>query len=296
MDFKEVKLSDKEWIDKYLKESGYRGCEYAFGTMFIWQQVYHTEVAAAEGSLFIRSRAGKGQQYVYAFPAGNGDKKRAIQLLLKQAEKDGQKLLLRGFTAGDGEFLEKEFPGVFELESVRDEWDYVYAREDLANLSGKKYHGKRNHIARFAERENWHYEPMTVNNIPQCKDMSEAWYEAQVASGNTDVLEEKNVLQKCFDQFAELGFTGGILYLDNRVVAFTIGEPLTQDTYVVHMEKAYADIRGAYPMINQQYVLHEMEGYTYVNREEDVGIEGLRKAKESYYPCFMLEKQVAREK
>ena len=104
------------------------------------------------------------------------------------------------------------------------------------------------------------------------------------------------VLERCFDNFEILGFTGGVLYKGEEVVAFTIGEPLTKDTYVVHIEKAFSDIQGAYAMINKQYVLHEMEQYTYVNREEDEGVEGLRKAKESYYPVKMVEKYIAREK
>ncbi len=296
MQFRLVELSDKKWMKKYLDESSFRGCEYAFGNMLAWQSVYKTEVAEYEGMLILRSRTSYAEDYVYAFPAGNGDKKATIEKLLELAAQKECKLYLRGFTADNAEFLEKEFPDRFDIESVRDEWDYLYLKEDLEQLKGKKYHGKRNHIARFMDADDWRYESMSKENIEACRRMSVLWYEKQKEAGNLDVQREIPVLNICLDHFEELGFTGGVLYKGEEVVAFTIGEPLTEDTYVVHIEKAYSDIQGAYAMINKQYVLHEMEGYTYVNREEDEGIEGLRKAKESYYPALMLEKYVAREK
>lgn len=296
MKFKQIELSDREWMATYLKESAFQGCEYAFGTLFIWQDVYKTEVAEYKGMLLFRSRTSYEKHYVNAFPAGAGDKRAAIEKLLECAKRDGQKLYLRGFTIENAVFLENQFPGKFQIESVRDEWDYLYLKEDLAQLSGKKYHGKRNHIARFMDSQDWHYESMSRDNIDECRKMSKLWYERQKEAGNLEVLGEMPVLERCFDNFEILGFTGGVLYKGEEVVAFTIGEPLTKDTYVVHIEKAFSDIQGAYAMINKQYVLHEMEQYTYVNREEDEGVEGLRKAKESYYPVKMVEKYIAREK
>ena len=96
--------------------------------------------------------------------------------------------------------------------------------------------------------------------------------------------------------FKELELTGGILRVDGQIVAFTIGEPICSDTFVVHIEKAFPDVQGAYTMINQQFVEHECMDYKYVNREEDTGDEGLRKAKRSYRPVFMVEKGVVTEK
>lgn len=294
--FKFVALEDKDWVMRYLKESGYRGCEYSFSTMMLWRNIYLTEVADYEGVLCYRCHFVNDMRYVYAFPAGNGDKKAAIEMMLMQASTKGQKLVIRGFEAPERDWLIKNFPDRFEISTSKDQWDYVYNVEDLSNLAGAKYHGKRNHIARFKDGDNWHYERLNAKNAEKCWKMSEEWYRIQKANGNVGVLREQAVLRYALDHLGVLGLTGGVLYKEEEVVAFTIGEPFNEDTYHVHIEKAFSDVQGAYPMINQQYVLHEMQGYRYVNREEDEGVAGLRRAKESYMPAFMIEKYVAVER
>lgn len=292
MNFKPITLEDKLWVTKYLKESGYQGCEYSFSTMLMWRDVFHTEVADLGDMLGYRGYSGKNR-YVYAFPAGNGDKKAAIETLMENAKEKGHAFVLRGFTKDWADWLEETFPGMFVIETSRDEWDYVYSVEKLSSLAGSKYHGKRNHIARFKDSGEWHYESITAANVEECRAMSDEWYHAQLNIGNITVLKEKPVLNFALDHMEELDLKGGVLYLDGKVVAFTIGEVLNKDTFHVHIEKAYSDIQGAYPMINQQFVLHEMKEYTYINREEDDGVPGLRRAKESYYPVKMIEKYTA---
>lgn len=292
MDFKPITLQDKTWVTKYLKESGYQGCEFSFSTMFLWRDVYRTEVAEIDDTLGYRCRIGENK-YVYAFPAGNGDKKTAIEILMGIAEKSGHTFVLRGFTKEWADWLEEVFPGRFVIETSRDEWDYVYSVESLTNLAGSKYHSKRNHIARFKDSGEWHYERLTSKNVEECRAMSDKWYQIQLDNGNTAVLKEKPVLNYALDHMDDLDLKGGVLYLDGKVIAFTIGEVLSDDTFHVHIEKAYSDIQGAYPMINQQFVLQEMQEYTYINREEDDGVPGLRRAKESYYPVKMIEKYTA---
>lgn len=292
MNFKPISLEDKTWVKKYLKESGYRGCEFSFSTMMMWRDVYHTEVADLGDVLGYRCRVGKNR-YVYAFPAGHGDKKAAIEALMNFAKKSGHAFMLRGFEKEWADWLEGQFPGMFHIETSRDEWDYVYSVEKLSTLAGSKYHGKRNHIARFKDSAEWNYESLTSDNIEECRGMSDKWYHAQLAIGNITVLKEKPVLNYALDHMSDLDLKGGVLYRDGKIVAFTIGEPLNDDTFHVHIEKAYSDIQGAYPMINQQFVLHEMQSFEFINREEDDGVPGLRRAKESYYPVHMIEKYTA---
>lgn len=289
MNFKPITLEDKEWVTKYLKESAYEGCEFSFSTMLMWRDVYRTEVADLGDVLAYRGGSGKNR-YVYAFPAGKGDKKEAIKKLMAFAKETGHRFVLRGFTKEWAEWLEEQFPEMFEIVACRDEWDYVYSVEKLSNLSGSKYHGKRNHIARFKDGGEWNYEKLTAGNVEECRAMSDEWYHAQLEIGNISVLKEKPVLNFALDHMEYLGLKGGVLYRDGKVVAFTIGESMSEELFHVHIEKAFSDIQGAYPMINQQFVLHEMQEHKYVNREEDDGIEGLRRAKESYYPEKMVEK------
>lgn len=154
-------------------------------------------------------------------------------------------------------------------------------------------HGKRNHIARFQDEDDWCYEELNDSNIEECRNMTYTWIKMRAEKWNEEMELEMSVLHEAFDYRKELGLVGGIIRKAGQIVAFSIGEPLNSDTYVVHFEKAFPDMQGAYPMINQQFVLHACEDYTYVNREEDTGDPGLRKAKMSYYPEILLKKYVA---
>ena len=194
--------------------------------------------------------------------------------------------------------LEEWYPGRFQIEYVRDDADYVYESEKLATLSGKKLHGKRNHINKFKStyEDRWSYEKMTKDNVEDCFQMALKWRNENGCEDDPEKRGEICVTLNSLRLLEELGLTGGVLRIDGDVVAFTIGEPICEDTFVVHIEKAYADVQGAYPMINQQFVEHECRDYQYVNREEDTGAEGLRKAKLSYRPVFLVEKGTVTEK
>ena len=179
-----------------------------------------------------------------------------------------------------------------------DEADYVYESEKLATLSGKKMHGKKNHVNRFRKEfeGRWSYESMKKENLEECFQMALKWRKENGCNDDTDKNAEMCVTMNALRLFEELDLKGGILRIDGKIVAFTIGEPICPDTFVVHIEKAYADVPGAYTMINQQFVEHECMDYKYVNREDDAGSEGLRKAKLSYKPVFMVEKGHVHEK
>lgn len=294
MEFKDIELNDRDWMERHLKASGYQGCDYTFGNLYIWKDLYRKQAAEESGMLCVRSRKPGSGELQYLFPAGEGDFQAAVEAVCADAKKLGEPFVMRGFEKAGADRLNTVFPGRFRIESNRAEWDYLYRVSDLALLAGKKYHKKRNHIANFEKSGEWHFEPLGAVNMEACRKMCEVWYGEHAAGGNTAALMDRGVVDNAFNHFDELGFTGGVLYQAGQVVGFTIGEPLNTDTYVVHVEKAFAEINGAYPMINREYVKNMMQDYTYVNREEDDGLEGLRKAKESYYPV-MLEKFVARE-
>ena len=171
-------------------------------------------------------------------------------------------------------------------------FDYIYETENLTNLSGKKFHGKRNHIARFMDDDDWEYETLSSENVQECIDMNNNWIQKKYDEDawSQEVQDEYDVVKNALIDYKRLGLVGGVLRKYGEVVAFELGEPLCDDTFVVHFEKAYADVQGAYPMINKQFVQHECQDYKYVNREEDDGEEGLRKAKLSYHPDILLEK------
>lgn len=291
--FHEIEIKDKAWMDVKFAEDNRNACEYTFANNFIWRKIYHAEAAMLYDCAIIRFC--EHGRCVYSCPIGAGDKKAVIKQLLLECRKKGKKLILAPLTRADRKQLLEWFPGQFLVEADRDDFDYIYSSEKLSKLSGKKLHGKRNHIARFKDGEDWSYEPMTAENLEECRTMTYTWMRMRSDKWNDEMEMEVEVLHEAFDHMQELGLVGGVLRKAGEIVAFTMGEPLNSDTFVVHFEKAYPEMQGAYPMINQQFVLHECQDYTYVNREEDTGDAGLRKAKLSYYPEILLDKYVAGE-
>ncbi|MCL1823368.1 MAG: phosphatidylglycerol lysyltransferase domain-containing protein [Oscillospiraceae bacterium] len=288
LEFKEVKLSDKQWARELLSYSGYRGCEYTFGNNYIWQCVYGTKIARYKDFYLLKSGGG------YFFPAGRGDFCDAVNILQKDAEENNQPFTFVTMNQASKLWLEENFPDKFTFSTDRGFYDYVYHFCDLAELKGKQYHSKRNFINRFNMYNNKCYEPITPRNIEECARMSECWLKENSThnqNNDTNSLESEGcVVKKGLESFFELDFSGGLLRVDGEVAAFTFGEEVTKDTFVVHAEKAFTRIQGAYPAINNCFVKNACCGYTYINREEDMGLENLRKAKMSYHPAFLEEK------
>lgn len=291
--FHPISLDDRDWINEKLKEDNLDACEYTFANNFIWAKGYNVQVGSAYGCGVIRYR--EQEHFQYSFPFGNGNKQAMIGHIKKICAVHGCRLRIYPVTEDNRLKLLEWFPGEFEIYSNRDDFDYVYTVEKLSSLKGKKLHGKRNHIARFMDDGDWHYEQMTKENITECRRMAKEWISLRAEKWNDEMEQEIEVLEVAFSNFEVLGLRGGVLYKDDKIVAFTLGEPLNKETFVVHFEKAFPDLQGAYPMINQQFVLHEAQDFMYVNREEDTGDLGLRKAKLSYYPDILLKKYRASE-
>ncbi len=291
--FHEISLNDRQWMTEKFAEDSQEACEYTFVNNYIWRKAYQVEVAQMEGCGVIRYR--ESGNYRYSYPFGKGDKKKVVQELREFCRKQGYQLILCPLTDKHRKELISWFPGIFEITSDRNDFDYIYLAEKLAALKGKKYHGKRNHIARFMDAQDWNYEPITEENLEECRRMEKEWIALKEHKWEEGIAEETEALQEAFDHYNALGLTGGLIRKAGQIVAFTIGEPLNEEMMVVHFEKAFPDLQGAYPMINQQFVKHEGIKYQYINREEDVGDPGLRKAKLSYYPEILLRKYVAKE-
>jgi len=291
INFRRPMLEDQELISRYFHKYPSRSCDRTFANVFLWAKHYNVEFAEYKNVLLFRDNSAG---YGYAFPAGEDeDVKAVIPELIEWSKEDGQPFCLYGITHENFEKLESWFPGMFAVDYHRDEADYVYEAEKLATLSGKKLHSKRNHINKFklVHEGSWCYETLSRDNLEECFQMALKWRNLNGCEEDEEKNAEMCVTLNSLRLFEELHLVGGFIRVDGEIVAFTLGEAVNEDTFVVHIEKAYADVEGAYTVINQQFVEHEILGhYEYVNREDDVGIEGLRKAKLSYKPVFMVEK------
>jgi len=288
INWKNIELKDKELIRSYYRKEQSRSCELTFANNILWSPFYNTRYAIVEGALIL---GGSGENFSVSFPIGKEHVKEAVETLLAYFEQLDKPFLMRMVTPQQFEILEELFPGKFQITYDRDAADYIYESEKLINLSGKKLHSKRNHINKFmSEHDNWSFEYITPENLQECIEMADEWRRLNNCDDDPDKSRELCVTFNSLSRMEELDLKGGLLRLDGKVIAISLGEECCEDTFVVHIEKAYADIQGAYPMINQQFARHFASDYRYINREDDTGAEGLRKAKLSYHPAFLQEK------
>ena len=294
LEFKRIELEDRAWAEPLLAAGNLRGSEYAFSNNFIYRKLYRIEVARMDGYYLVHS-ARTPEEASYLFPAGSGELGPVIDALVEDAERRGNPFRMHGVPREGMERMEALFPGRFAFAENRDSFDYLYESERLITLSGKKLHAKRNFINRFlAEHEgDWSFEDLSAANLDEAWRMNERWCAEMGCGRDPGLMEEACAVRNCFQYFHALGLCGGLLRAGGEVVAFTMGRPLCADTFIVHIEKAFPQVAGAYPMVNQQFAARRCAGFQYVNREDDVGDEGLRRAKLSYRPDILLEKFTA---
>lgn len=292
IDFHTPTLEDREWINRIIEETGSPSCEYTFGNIFAYTAKMELEVAEASSCLVTRCRF--DGKLMYCYPIGNGDRKKAVEAIIEDAKELNSNFTLFGLTKEFADELEANFPECFKITFDRDGSDYIYSREDLVNLIGKKYQPKRNHISFFRKNFDWTYETISESNIPDCIRMNEKWVDESLEERKAELKEELDIIKLVFENYNALGFVGGLIRVDGEVIAYTMGERMNGDTFCVHFEKAFSAYRGAYPMINREFCERELSSYKYVDREDDLGADNLRKAKLSYYPVLIKEEYEAK--
>ena len=292
LNFTALKPEDKASLDAFLLHCGDRGCEYSFANLFLWGR---QKVTFHNGNLAFFCQFDR--KSVYLFPVGT-DLKPTVDAIISDARKRGIPCRLTSLTPEDREKLEQWYPGQFYFQPDRDSYDYVYSIDDLADLKGKKLQRKRNHCNRFRLlHPHCTAEPITPENIPAVLEMLEQWYAQRQAEDPTASFHlEKVAITHGLQYFTELAMEGMLLTEKGRVIAMTLGSPLNSDTFDVHFEKAVGEFDGAYGLINQEFARYLRDKYPqlrWLNREDDLGLEGLRKAKLSYCPDHLVEKSWA---
>lgn len=289
IELKPITLEDKSLYERNLFDGKERGCEYTFANLFLWAKA---KIAVERDQIVLFSQFNRG---TYLYPIGPGDKKSVLDAIIADAKDKGIACRISGLLAKEKETLEELYPGMFHFYTNRDWYDYVYAIDDLADLQGQKYHRRRNHYNRFRDTfPDYTLEPLGEENLPKVREMVNHWYDAKLSENpDGDFRMEQAALENALRYFHELGMVGLVLLEGENVQAVTFGSRLSDDTFDVHFEKAWWDVNGAYAAINcefARYIRDKFPSIRFLNREEDMGLEGLRQAKQRYYPHHMVEK------
>ena len=288
--FKKLDLSQREAVEGFLHTAGKQSCEYSFSNLFLWGR---KKIAIRDEMLLVQAQFDR--RTVYLYPIGTGDLKAALDAIIHDALTRGIRCCLAALTEQDCQQVEELYPGAFDIYCDRDSYDYVYDIDDLADLRGRKFQKKRNHLNRFEqEHPDAQILPLDESNRVAAFMLAEQWYESRTAADPTgDHHLEHQALHRAFAFYQQLGMEGAVLMEHGKVLAFAMGSRLNKDTFDIHFEKAMETTDGAYAAINRGFARMLREKYPevrWLNREDDLGIEGLRKAKLSYNPDHMVEK------
>lgn len=284
--FEPFSLKIREEYNEYIFKKSEYGCEHTFANMFMWYDLQYAKI----NGYFVFFDCYNGK-CIYPFPVGEGDIKPVLDEIINDASQRKVNLRFTGVTPEDKAVLEKLYPEKFSFTVNRNSQDYVYLIENLKMLTGRKYHAKHNHLNRFFKAfPNYTTEIITKDNIPEAQKMVENWYSEQESD---DFSYEKRAVKRAFENYSALEFEGMMLKCDGRILAITVASRSGKNVFDVHFEKADRTADGAYTAINYLFANYLSEKYPelkFLNREEDMGLEGLRKAKLSYYPHHLTEK------
>lgn len=259
----------------------------------MWRKGYSIEWAVIDDCLCIKANDPEGTPYLLG-PFGLDDTKMGgvIDKLLAYFQEHQWPFSIKGVSTEMGERLQKVKPGLFCFREDRNNYDYVYSTQDLINLAGRKYHSKVNHLNHFKKEYQYQYAAITPDLIQACKDSAVEWCTEHDGCSDPSLRSEYYAIIDVLNNIEYLGVQGAAILINNKVAAFSFGEKINSDTAVIHVEKGQ-NIRGLYQVINQEFLKNAWSDLTFVNREEDMGIEGLRKAKQSYHPVKMVKKYTA---
>lgn len=287
LDFKKVTLDVRPLFEKYISKSGQKGSECAFSNHYVWRDCYNIYWCEYKAFLLLKVKRHNCAFYLQPFGGRDEDLPSVMDKLLE--DNGGQPFEMHGIYEDTKERFERIFPKL-EFEDDRDNWDYIYLREKLQSLSGRKLHGQKNHFNAFVKKHpDYTYEPISGENIVECLAFGEAWCDQRSKIDATD-KEERFAIQEACCNFEALGLRGGIIRFDGKIQAFSFGKKINDDTAVLHVEKAVIGERGLYQAMCKEFAYHAWQDVIYLNREEDMGIPGLRKAKEDMHPELMWKK------
>jgi hypothetical protein len=279
-----IELTDKSLVTSYLRRYPPEISELTFTNLFVWRGSRPIWLAKVKDSVVFITDShsdAPATKVILGPPLGEASPLAVAQALGME---------FHGFvrvSKGTATTLERAGLNVV---ADRDNSDYVYTVADLASLEGRRYHKKRNLIKQCLTAYKCKYEPIMPHHIPECLDMQDRWCESRECGKNPGLCNEYAAVRETFAHYEDLNLFGGSIRIEGKIQAYAVGEELNPGTAVCHFEKSMPGIRGLSQVINQWFAMNALSGFTFVNREQDLGIPGLRQAKESYYPHHMVQK------
>ena len=289
LDFREIDIKDKDWINELLHKSDFMGCEYSFANNMAWRKMSNSLITKYKDFYIVGTPLADVPSFTY--PAGEGDITEVFSELKKISDSKGKPLVISSVNNENLIKLKEIYGDRLTVKTNPDYFDYIYNNIDLIEMKGKKFHGKRNHIKRFKDND-WEFREITEKDFDDCITFAVESYNNSNGHDDFSAVCEQFAIHTFFDNYYEFGLKGAILKQNGLLVGFTLGEQLNSNTFVVHIEKALGSVQGAYPTICNEFAKMCASELKYINREEDLGLEGLRKSKRSYNPAFLLEKHV----
>jgi uncharacterized protein len=288
-DFRPIELQDRYLFNRIIKAYQPEVSEWTFTNLFIWRGYYGFQWSIYKEWLMVICPGAK--EGIYAMePVGPSPRREPAMVMLEWLSKEKKAADPRIERADKILATELQNLDGFNVEEAREHFDYVYLRDDLVQLAGNKYRSKRNHINQLFRAYDFIYTDLDAHHIEDCRELQDRWCEQKRCDEDMNLLSEWGAVREILEHYGPLDLKGGVITVGNKVMAFTIGELLNDETAVVHIEKADPEIPGLYQIINQQFCEKAWTGVKYVNREQDLGLPGLREAKLSYYPEHFVEK------
>lgn len=282
-EFKTVDLTMRGEVNDFISRHPLEASEYTFTNIFAFTAAYDFRISILGGTLIILKNHAPASFFC---PIGDAPD---IDMLFNYLKTRGERPRIERIPES---FVKKYIEGNEKYSAVeeREHFDYIHNVQELIELSGRRFHDKKNKVNRFRKEHEYKYIPMTAELVEECIKFEDYWCEERDCEKDEGLSKEKCAILKMLKNFDALALTGGVIRLDNKIAALTLAERYLPDTLVIHVEKANPGIPGLYQMINQEFLMHEGRGYAFVNREQDLGIQGMRNAKMSYNPVKFVKK------
>jgi len=288
-EFRKLAFEDKALLEALFKELQPQISELTFTNLYVWNDAEPVQLSRRRETVLLQRGRIRDGRNVLLPPLTNVPIPIVLEDLDNAAVQNRSEMLLYGIDS----YQAGQLSARYRVEPDRDNWDYVYLSSDLADLPGDRYHSKRNFITRCLGDHKCEYAKLDASVVNDCLQLQTEWCNLRQCGSVPSLEAENKAIKTIFDRYPQLDVFGGAVYVDGKLEAFTLAEPLNNDTAVIHFEKANPQITGLYQLINQWFCQNTLRTFTYVNREQDLGIPGLRKAKLSYHPHHMIEKYIS---